>query len=76
MDSGITHLINILAKQETPMNANSTVEGLDPARLRTRVMRIRSMLLLLNADEIVKPPIKSMIVGENIPEKTNLRMIE
>jgi hypothetical protein len=31
------------------------------------------MLVLLNAEAMVKPPIKSMIVGENITEKMYLR---
>lgn len=62
----------MLAKQETPMKASRTVLGLEPARLSTFVMRTRSMLVLLRADEIVKPPMRSMIVGENIIEKTHL----
>jgi len=36
-------------------------------------MSTRSMLVLLSADEMVKPPMRSMIVGENMPEKTYLR---
>ena len=47
--------------------------GRVPARLKTRVIITRSMLVLLNADEMVKPPIRSMIVGENMMEKTYLR---
>ena len=65
-----TLLIHILAKHETPMNANRTVRGRVPARLSTRVMRRRSILVLLKADEMVKPPINNMIVGENMIEKT------
>jgi hypothetical protein len=30
------------------------------------------MLVLLNAEEMVNPPIKSMIVGENMTEKMYL----
>jgi len=63
----------MLAKQDTPMNARMTVLGFVPAKLRTRVIMTRSMLVLLKADEIVKPPMSSMTVGENIAEKTNLR---
>jgi hypothetical protein len=63
-----TLLIHILAKQETPMKARSTELGLVPAKLRTLVIKIRSMLVLLRAEEIVNPPIRSMIVGENITE--------
>ena len=68
-----TDLIHMLAKHDTHMNANSTVLGRVPARLRTLVMSTRSMLVLLSADEIVKPPMRSMIVGENMLEKTYLR---
>lgn len=71
-----SHLIHILAKHETHMNARSTVLGLDPAKLRTRVIRTRSIFVLLKADDIVNPPIKSMIVGENITENTNLQVNE
>ena len=62
----VTHLIHMLAKHETPINVRSTTLGLVPARLKTRVMRMRSMLVLLRADAIVKPPMRSMMVGENI----------
>lgn len=54
------------------MNASRTVLGLEPAKLSTLVISTRSMLVLLRADEIVKPPMRSMIVGENIMEKTHL----
>jgi len=62
----------MLAKQDTPMKASKTVLGRVPAKLRTRVMRTRSMLVLLKAEDMVKPPIRSMIVGENMLEKTKL----
>ena len=68
----ITHLIHILAKHETPMNARRTVLGRVPAMLNTLVMRTRSMAVLLRADAIVNPPINSMIVGENMTEKMYL----
>ena len=67
-----THLIHILAKQETHMKDSITVLGRVPAKLSTRVMMIRSMFVLLNALESVKPPRRSMIVGENMWAKTNL----
>lgn len=67
-----SHLIHILAKQDTPMKASRTVLGRVPARLSTRVINTRSMLVLLNAEEMVNPPIKSMIVGENMTEKMYL----
>lgn len=67
-----TLLIHMLAKHETPINARRTVLGFEPARLSTRVINTRSMFVLLSADEIVNPPIRSMIVGENIMENTYL----
>lgn len=60
------------AKHETPMKHNKTVLGLVPAKLSTRVIRMRSMLVLLNADAMVNPPISSMIVGENMTENIYL----
>jgi hypothetical protein len=62
----------MLAKHETAMKESNTTLGLVPAILRTRVMRTRSMLVLERAEAIVKPPIKSMIVGENMTEKIYL----
>jgi hypothetical protein len=62
----------MLAKQDTIMKARSTVLGREPARYRTRVIKIRSMLVLLSADAIVKPPMRSMMVGENMMENTYL----
>ena len=69
------HLIHILAKHETPMNARSTVLGRVPAMLSTLVIRTRSIAVLLRADAIVNPPINNMIVGENMTEKIYLAMI-
>lgn len=62
----------MLAKHETAMKASKTVLGRVPAKLNTRVIKSRSILVLLNADAIVKPPMSNMIVGENIIENTNL----
>jgi hypothetical protein len=70
-----TYLIHILAKQETPMNARRTVLGRVPARLNTRVIKSRSMFVLLNAEEMVNPPMSSMIVGENMIENTYLQSV-
>jgi hypothetical protein len=67
------YLIHMLAKQETHITASNTELGLDPARLSTRVINNRSILVLLSAEAIVNPPMRSMIVGENIMEKTYLR---
>jgi hypothetical protein len=63
----------MLAKHETPIKARSTVLGRVPAKLSTLVISTLSMLVLLSADEIVKPPISSIIVGENIIENTHLK---
>jgi hypothetical protein len=67
-----TYLIHMLAKHATPINANSTVLGLVPANARTRVTSRRSIAVLLSAEAIVNPPIRSIIVGENIWEKIYL----
>jgi hypothetical protein len=67
------HLIHMLAKHETAMKASSTVLGREPARLKTFVIKMRSMLVLLRADDMVKPPMSNMIVGENMMEKTYLQ---
>jgi hypothetical protein len=54
------------------MNARMTVFGFVPAKLNTLVMSIRSMFVLLSALDSVKPPMSSIIVGENITEKMYL----
>jgi len=69
---GNTYLIHMLAKQETHMNAKSTVLGLVPAKLSTRVIITLSMFVLLSAEEMVKPPMRSMMVGLNMTENTYL----
>lgn len=71
-----SHLIHMLAKQETPMKDRMTMLGFVPARLKSLVIITRSMLVLLRAEAIVKPPIRSIIVGENICEKTYLAMVD
>lgn len=71
-----THLIHMLAKHATPMTASSTTLGRVPAKLSTRVINTRSMFVFESAAAIVKPPIRSMIVGENITEKTQLPVYE
>ena len=65
-------LIHILAKHATPMNARRTILGLVPARLSTFVINTRSIAVLLRADAMVKPPMRSMIVGENMTENMYL----
>lgn len=67
-----TLLIHMLAKHETIIKDKRTVLGRVPAKLRTRVMSTRSMLVLLSADAMVKPPISNMMVGENMTEKMYL----
>jgi hypothetical protein len=68
------HLIHMLAKQATPMTASSTTLGRVPAKLSTRVINTRSMFVFESAAAIVKPPMRSMIVGENITENVQLRV--
>jgi len=65
----------MLAKHATPINASKTVLGRVPAMLSTLVMRTRSIAVLLRADAIVKPPINSMMVGENMTENMYLVVI-
>jgi hypothetical protein len=57
------------------MNASRTVLGRVPARLNTRVIKSRSMFVLLNAEAMVNPPMSSMIVGENMTENTYLQSV-
>jgi hypothetical protein len=71
-----THLIHMLAKHATPMTDSSTTLGRVPAKLSTRVINTRSMFVLESAAAIVKPPMRSMMVGENMTEKTQLRVHE
>ena len=68
------HLIHMLAKHATPMTASSTTLGRVPAKLSTRVTKTRSMFVFESAAAIVKPPMRSMIVGENITENVQLRV--
>ena len=72
MGMKMTHLIHILAKQLTAMKASKTWEGFVPAIASTRVMRSLSMLVLERAEEMVNPPIRSIMVDEKMVEKTYL----
>jgi hypothetical protein len=71
-----THLIHMLAKHATPITASSTTLGRVPAKLSTRVINTRSIFVFESAAAIVKPPMRSIIVGENITEKTQLKVHE
>ena len=66
------YVIHMLAKQETPMIARRTVLGFEPAMLSIHVTRTRSIFVLLRAEDIVNPPMSSIIVGENMTENMNL----
>lgn len=46
--------------------------GLVPAKLRIRLAMMASIRVLLSAAAMVNPPMRSMMVGENICEKMNL----
>lgn len=65
-----TLLIHMLANMATNMLVMSTVLGLVPALLRTKVAIILAMLYLDRAAAMVKPPSKSMITGVHMAEKT------
>jgi hypothetical protein len=56
----------------TNIKHRRTALGFDPAAFRTRVAVITSKRVLLSTAAMVKPPIRSMIVGENIWEKIYL----
>lgn len=62
----------MLAKHDTAIKAKRTVRGFEPAMLNRRVINIRSIFVLLSAAEIVKPPMSSMMVGENMTENMYL----
>ena len=65
----------MLAKHATVKKARRTVLGFKPAILNSHVIGIRSMFVLLKVAEIVKPPMRSIIVGENTTEKMCLGML-
>jgi hypothetical protein len=65
-----TLLIHILANMATNMLVRSTVRGLVPALLKTKVAIIFAMLYLDNAAAMVKPPSRSMMTGVHMAEKT------
>lgn len=64
-----TLLIHILANIATPILVNSTVRGLVPALLRTKVAIILAILYFDNAAAIVKPPRRSMMTGVHMAAK-------
>jgi hypothetical protein len=64
-----TLLIHILAKAATNMFVTSTVRGLVPALLRTKVAILFAISYLDNAAAIVKPPSRSMITGVHMAAK-------
>ena len=67
-----TLLIHIEAKVATNINTSNTTLGRLPAALRIRVAVMTSRRVLESTAAMVKPPIRSMIVGENICEKMYL----
>lgn len=67
-----TLLIHMLATMATNMFVSSTVRGLVPALLRTKVAMSLAMLYFDRAAAIVKPPRRSMITGVHIEAKTYL----
>ena len=65
-----TLLIHILANMATNMLVTSTVLGLVPALLNTKVAIILAMLYLDKAAAMVKPPKRSMMTGVHMAAKT------
>jgi hypothetical protein len=62
----------MLAKVATHMSTRRTTLGFDPAALRMRVAVMTSSLVLERTAAMVKPPMRSIMVGENIWEKMYL----
>ena len=67
-----TLLIHILAKQAVPILTRSTHLGWVPARFKRTPANFLAMWCFERAAASVKPPIKSMITGENMVEKMYL----
>lgn len=65
-----TFEISMLAKAATSMLARSTVRGLVPALLSTKVAMLLSILHLDSAAARVKPPRRSMMTGVHMDAKT------
>jgi hypothetical protein len=65
-------LIHILANVATNMSTSKTTLGRVPAAFKIRVAVMTSRRVFDNTAAMVKPPIRSMIVGENICEKMYL----
>ena len=63
-------LIHMLANMATPMLVSSTVLGLVPALLNTKVAIILAMLYLLRAAAMVNPPRSNMMTGVHMAAKT------
>lgn len=64
-----TLLIHILAKAATNMLVMSTVLGLVPALLNTKVAILFAMSYFDNAAATVNPPSSNMMTGVHIAEK-------
>jgi hypothetical protein len=62
----------MLANVATHINTSKMTLGLEPAALRIREAVMTSNRVFERTAAIVKPPIRSMIVGENIWEKMYL----
>lgn len=65
-----TLLIHMLANMATPMLVNSTVRGVVPALLRTKVAIIFAMLYFDSAAAMVKPPRSNIMTGVHMDENT------
>lgn len=67
-----TLLIHILANVATDINTSRTTLGFEPAAFKIRVAVMTSSRVFESTAAIVKPPIRSIMVGENIWEKMYL----
>lgn len=65
----------MLANVATNIKTRSTTLGFDPAAFKMRVAVMTSSLVFDRTAAMVKPPIRSMIVGENIWEKMYLQVV-
>jgi hypothetical protein len=65
----------MLANVATHMSTRRTTLGLVPAALRMREAVMTSRRVLERTAAMVKPPMRSMMVGENIWEKMYLWVV-
>lgn len=62
----------MLAKHDMAIKASRTIRSIEAIMLDRCIISTRSILVLLSATEIVKPPASSVMVGENLAESMRL----